>query len=108
MLMTINNQILSIVQKAINAQLSLEDLMKLWPEELDDIDFYESIFLDVESSVEHFTNYNSFISSENYSNLIIDAFVLKLDKNIDFLNTARQKLLLEQVSFADVLAIVNS
>jgi hypothetical protein len=106
--MNINNQILSIVQKAITAQLSLEELMTLWPEEAEDIEFYESIFVDVESSVEHFTDYNSFINSDDYSDLIIDEFILKLDKNIDFLNTARQKLLLKQVSFSDVLAIVNS
>jgi len=42
------------IEKAINGNLELDELNKGWPEETEGIPFYEAVFEDIESAVEHF------------------------------------------------------
>ena len=52
--MEIKEQISSLIKKALEGRLSLNELYSTWPDTLEGDSFYERIYDHVESAVEHY------------------------------------------------------
>ncbi|PZX53526.1 hypothetical protein LV84_03250 [Algoriphagus ratkowskyi] len=92
--------VLELIHNVLNGELnSLNELYLRWPETLIDNEFYESIYNDIESVVEHSIVKNKekgikeklFLESIDYRNLIIDYKILNLEINITLLINLRNE-----------------
>ena len=73
-------RVLELINNALDGELSLNDLYKLWPEELSKDKFYETIYNDVESVIEHYPGRleSYFMESHAYKALLVDKQLLNL------------------------------
>ena len=93
--------ILDIIEKVLNGELSsLNELYHLWPETVSNNEFYEGVYDDTESVIEHNVIKNKnpkvideklFLKSIDFRNLIIDYKILKLDIEINLMKNLRNK-----------------
>ena len=83
-----------IINKAIEGNLSFKELMDLWPEELEDDVYFNEVYENIESSIEHYTgflfsrkpNYDAWFGMEEY-------YLLKVDMSLISLNIDSEKIL---------------
>ena len=76
----VEKTVLKLINKSLEGKLSFEELYQLCPEVLAEDRFYEIIYNDIESVVEHFPGKFDihFIESIDYKTLLIDQKLLNL------------------------------
>lgn len=107
--MSINEQILLIIQRALKAELTLIELYSIWPDEVTNDSFYESIYNDVESAVEHTpfflwsngVDFDSYRSSYDYYLLLVDEFLLQTKYSNDILAKVKEKLSSKRINHSE-------
>jgi len=79
-------KVLELIKKSINCELSLNELYQGWPENLKGNKFYEIVYDDVESSVEHYPSQAlNIFGKENQNNYFKNSYeckALKVDLKI--------------------------
>lgn len=72
--------VLELINRSLEGELSLDELYELWPEELTKDEFYETIYNDVESVVEHYPGklVTYFKESRDYKALLADKKLINL------------------------------
>lgn len=96
----------ALIKKAMKASLSLEELFEKWPEDFAENDFFESVFDDIESAVEHLpgdasgeVDWFSFQHSTEYRLLQYDLIILDYLNSEDLILTGLKELKNKIVSF---------
>lgn len=86
MLPEVRNQIKSLILRAIEGELALDELYSAWPDEAEGDLLAEAVYDDVESAVEHYP-----LDHEHV--LMIDLSLLDLEGNSqDLLSVRRERL----------------
>ena len=94
-------QIKQLIQSALKAELKLNDVYEFWPNGLEEYEFFEIIFDDIERAVEHqpgilFSseiNLSSWINSEDYRILEIDLYLLNDSIDLENKYKTRKELI---------------
>ena len=95
-----NNKVIALINKALKGTLELTELYDNWPEELSGIDFFENVYDDIESAVEHLPgniltgkpDLDKFSRTKYYYNLLIDFELLKQLSDFNIMNSIRNDL----------------
>ncbi len=86
---------LAILEKAIEGKLDLKEFYDIWPSELNDNSFYDSVYENLESGIEHFPG-NVFSMKPNYEvwHKMEEYYLLNVDKALITLEIDDTELLL--------------
>ena len=110
-------EILGIIEMVLfKREISLNELYFLWPESLSDDEFFENIYDDIESAVEHLSflplkelSKSQFRNSVVYRILVIDYKILKSNFNISQLKVARSRIdFHKQVQLSEIDDIITN
>jgi hypothetical protein len=112
------DKVTKLFSKAINGELSILELEQEWPESFEENSFFEELYDDLESAVEHMPgksifshdiNIEKFKYSNEYKIIFIDYLLLQANLDFETMITKRQYLF-KNLSWSEeqILDILNS